>query len=444
MARWPTAEEEKLQLFNQARSTALKTQALAGAGSSTSNPLTAPYAERSANSFASGSGFNGIEANIPRQATGASAGAALYSHAISSMSRSDSVQPNYAQNNISPPAVYPSQSTSKPNDSPPPRNRYPTAEEEKAALRYYQAKQAVDRHQMGGYRQNSTSSLPADEPIAYDALYPGQSSSSQPQPNGTSGVPGGMPSYNSSTAGNVSHQRSQSIGNSSLDHSPNVPSSPSRAGPGPTSSSMFDSAMMEKERLRRRFEAEDAAATAGPPPPSPPSYGNPPSVGRSQPLPPVDPSTSRHLTAAEEKAKLKAQFENEDNGLAGPSASSSPPPSSGYSYDSGLSRSNSYGQSSSSSSFTAPPPPPPLASRPPMEYIQEDQQEDAYGGMEDGYTADIMQPGSRQNPQMDFGLSVRPFSPLDFGVGLDSFDKGNKASPFIAPPPLPPKVPLSE
>jgi len=92
------------------------------------------------------------------------------------------------------------------------------------------------------------------------------------------------------------------------------------------------------------------------------------------------------------------------------------------------------------SGSASPPPPPPLAPRPPAEYIHEteaihastpanelnwenqageQQQYNSSRGMENG---------------VEFGLEVRPFSPLDL-----SFDQNNV--PFERPP-LPPKVPI--
>ena len=48
------------------------------------------------------------------------------------------------------------------------RKTYPTAEEEKAAMRYYEAKRAVDRRQ----GELEADDAPREGPISYDVLYP--------------------------------------------------------------------------------------------------------------------------------------------------------------------------------------------------------------------------------------------------------------------------------
>lgn len=113
----------------------------------------------------------------------------------------------------------------------------------------------------------------------------------------------------------------------------------------------------------------------------------------------------------------------------------------------GLSRATSMtyasGNSPNHSAFAAPPPPPPLAPRPPADYIEETEQEDARSQAEDHVmtTLDSMIPslstGGRDS-RVDFGLPFRPFSPLD--LGMDVGQKGNHHQ-FSAPP-LPPKVPV--
>ncbi|KAF9001751.1 hypothetical protein BDQ17DRAFT_616286 [Cyathus striatus] len=93
--------------------------------------------------------------------------------------------------------------------------QYPTAEQEKAALRRYEeAKRAVDRTQGGD-----------GAPVAYDALYPeGGSSSQQQQQPREADLP---PPFQESTSG--------------------IPAAH----------------LSEKERMRREYEARDAAALLG-------------------------------------------------------------------------------------------------------------------------------------------------------------------------------------
>lgn len=228
----------------------------------------------------------------------------------------------------------------------------------------------------------------------------------------------------------------------------------------------------EKERFRRAFEARDAFAArqgtspmsaegshdyTGPPPAaydSPPAingytssppvdeYGSPPPIdhwdqpppaghvaGRAQPLPPAAPE-ARPMTAAEEKAMLRARYAQEEGGS---SSSPAPPPV-----------------------FSAPPPPP-LAPRPPREYIQETRDEDlrlqralaSPSGLPDPNLPLAIAPTLSEGDT--FGLRLRPSSP--FTVGLDSFGASRPASrgangnglmhgrsALASPPPLPHKV----
>ncbi|KLO18592.1 hypothetical protein SCHPADRAFT_844897 [Schizopora paradoxa] len=454
---WPTAEEEKLRLFNNAQNTAMRTQAMAAA-------QIPPQQYSMATSGGSGSTSSPYYASPPADAqTPISPGAALYSHAMAAVKRNNSTQASQPQTSYDRPTSPPYQPPTRQESTlpSPPKSRFPTAEEEKAALRYYEAKRAVDRHQNVGHHKSS--SMPSneggsDDPIAYDALYPSQSSSSQ-----NNAMHNPYDAYETQGAG----------GSGSMNNGPSdipayqlpPPSPPPVAG----GSSMFSSAMAEKEKLRRRYEMEDAAANAGssstPGPSSsssPPGYGgSPPSAGRSQPLPPVNPSASRQLSAAEEKARLKAQYEAEDaasrQNEAGGSSSipAYTPPPAGFPYMGGRSSAQPNGvyratsltyasnNSPKNSGFTAPPPPPPLAPRPPADYIEETEQEDARSQAEEHVmtTLDSMIPSSSaggRESKVDFGLSFRPFSPLDLGIGVG---QGNGHQQMPAPP-LPPKVPV--
>lgn len=274
------------------------------------------------------------------------------------------------------------------------------------------------------------------------------------------------------------------------------PPPPDYGGPPPTAA--FDSppppaasfipltAAEEKSRLRAQYEAEEAAGRAGAggsgmrsPAPEPPGYAG----------------ETRRLTAAEEKALLQARMVGEQPLGASPPAPpprlKSPPPASGsprlpyLAYQntgssvsditprdpsisagkqrvpsntnlpvhSGLGRAMSM-----TTPFVAPPPPPPLAPRPPKEYIQQTQEEDAkirrltsdpnaisevlrdeqrtrnssigVPPMPGSPTQSTWPPsagsGYLTSPQDDFGLGLRPFSPID--LSLEGLNNGSKPS----------------
>lgn len=445
-AQWPSAEEEKLRLFNNAQNAAMRTQALAAGQLSLQQYPVGGSSSKADPYFVSPSAD-------PRAPS--SPGAALYSYAMASVSRGNSGQAVQQQSDDDRPTSPPYQSPPRQEVAlpSPPKSRFPTAEEEKAALRYYEAKRKVDRHQNVGHHKSSSMTSnegPSEDPIAYDALYPNQPSSSQ------------------SNALHNPYDAYEGAGSSSLSNAaPEIPSyQPPPPSPPPvagSSSSMFNSAMAEKEKLRRRYEMEDAVANAGsssasgPSSSSPPGYvGSPPPSGRSQPLPPVSPSASRQLSAAEEKARLRAQYEAEDaasrpNAAGGSSSTPAYSPPTEFSYfaggssapPNGLSRATSMTYASNNSAI---PPPPPLAPRPPAHYIEETEQEDARSQAEDhvmttldGMISQTSAGGS--DAKVDFGLSFRPFSPLDLG---SNFGPGQKGGHHVPAPPLPPKVHVFE
>lgn len=255
----------------------------------------------------------------------------------------------------------------------------------------------------------------------------------------------------------------------------------------PSSSFIPLSAVEEKARLRAQYEAEEAAGRAGAggsgtrsPAPGPPGY-----AGETRPL-----------TAAEEKALLKVRMAAEQPLGASPPAPpprlKSPPPAAGsprlpYLTHQGTGSSASditprdpsisagkqraapntnflpalggLGRAPSMSApFVTPPPPPPLAPRPPKEYIQQTQEEDAKirrltsdpasisevlredQGARNSSIGGPPMPGSPTqstwlqttgpaylgSPQSDFGLGLRPFSPID--LSLDVTNNGTRAS----------------
>lgn len=410
---WPTAEEEKLKLYNAAQDAARRTQAQGMADFSSGSHIgggsppasktqfdTRPTSSQGSGQVAGGSVYPGAQTADTK-----SVGAQLYQHAMASVSRS---QPSQS-------SAYPLQQATPSKPSQP--KQYPTAEEEKAAMRYYEAKRAVDRHQQvaGGSMDDPQDNPPAEGPIAYEDLYPNAANTN------TGSASGG----------------------------PYVDQSPPSVIQG---SAAINNALSEKERLRLKYEAEDAAAANGaaaPQAPSPPrgasgsrasppgyAYGPSPPGSRSQPRPPVDFSQERPLTAAEEKARLKAQMDAEEamvNGHAAQNATS-------------LSRSasSSRAQYNPPNNFVAPPPPPPLAPRPPAQYIQETREEDARSQVEHG---NYLPPAgvSGGDSRLEFGLPFRPFSPLDLGINFEQVNKTpNVRAGDIPPPPLPPKVLASQ
>ncbi|OBZ65681.1 hypothetical protein A0H81_14312 [Grifola frondosa] len=299
---WPTAEEEKARLFNEAQAAVMRTQARESSVPSSPTP-----SHHTANgSFGS-----------PQHAM--STGAALYSHAMSSISRTPTAQ-------SLPPAASGSQQASRSV------SQFPPAEYEKAALRrYYDAKAAVDRTQGATYDMASGSEPSA--PISYDALYPSQPTSSPhsapvPRSPPPQDLPPPFPASSyihpilSEKERLRRHFEAQDAGAVPVVPPPNgayvsAPSSLGFASPPPFSPASVTSAFAEKEMLRRRFEAQDAAARAASGPPTPPlrDNGSHARPSRSPPLPPAGSANgSRPLTAVEEKARLKAMYDAEERG----------------------------------------------------------------------------------------------------------------------------------
>lgn len=322
-----------------------------------------------------------------------SAGAALYQHAISSMHRNPPEQ------------TLPSPPPSHDRVSPPMKSipAYPSAEEEKAALkRYHEAKSAVERTQ--GIQ---------NPPVAYDSLYPNnltRSASYSVSPS--SSMPGNALSEKERQRRAYEVQDAAA----SSQQTPAYSSPPVAYSPPAFTSSGSGNALSEKEILRRRYEAQDAAAlgsSSGPPPQPPPRR---PSLSHDVRHPPagVIAGSSRILSAVEEKAQLRARYEAEEQNARLNGTPSPPlPPSFGY---------QPTGQGPTAETQTSPPPPPPLMPRPPAVYIQETQAEDARIRSSD----DDLLAQSNGN-----GLDLRSYSPFNGGPN------GKSVSP--GPPPLPPK-----
>lgn len=423
---WERAEEEKVRLYTQAQLNAMKHQGYEAYSPPSTANGTVPASPRHGHSGS----VNSVGAAAAGLA-GMSPGAALYMQTMSEVNRSLS-----AQSTTNGAAASSSARASPPVHAPTPK--YPTAEQEKDMLRRYnEAKAAVERRE---------AVEAANEAPPYDA--PPQVMS--PPVNGTT-LP---PAFDDGQGQVMSHiaekerlrrhfeEQDAAAAAGSSSSGPEAPAySPTPAGPSQPAASSSGNAPSEKELLRRRFEEQDAAAMAGRAPPLPPPRAN--SIGQRQrsppPLPPTYGGANRPLTAAEEKALLKAQYEAEDQGAgfsvtvpaaAGPSTFPTP-------------------------NVDSLPPPPPLAPRPPVEYIQETQEEDARLQAERASVVPSVVPSASisratsvavaapSSPQPsaanNFGLDFRPFSPFHLPFGSIEEMNAHSATP---PPPLPPKVPL--
>ena len=241
------------------------------------------------------------------------AAAALYAQAISDQGRS---------------AVGPGPSASTPSRTKPAVPQYFTADQEKAALRRYEeAKRAVDRTQNSEFSSDVTPASSA--PIAYDSLFPASASSSsrpsatdQPPPFDPSSV---IPQSHLSEKERLrrAYEANDAAARARQNASPPPPLSPPSHG-------QYTSALEEKEALRKKFEERDNAQAKGAlaplTPPRDGSFG--PGINsaaersstssglslrksRPTPLPPTA-GTSRILSAAEEKASLRAKLEERD------------------------------------------------------------------------------------------------------------------------------------
>ena len=425
-------------------------------GRSTSDVGRVPDALRGASATASGS--KGVPAPAPTQ-TKVLSPADLYAQAISARNESLFKQQSLPTPMAKPRIVVP---------------QYMTAEQEKAALRRYEeAKMAVDRVQ--GYAPEFGDSGNADG-------------------SGSGGIPMVDPP-------NALHP----VGNNDdlpppFEMSANVNASvipPSHIG--------------EKVRLRQEYERQDAArmrlqrqdslppsfsesqsrstsGSHGPLQPQTPHSGSTtysrspssantasPLTKRPTPVPPSAPSSSRILTAVEEKALLKARYAAEEqpkaadasppyvngNGHAHHINSVSPsPPRPGTSQSQAHSQSQSpappsLSHSNNSYSSTPEPPssPPPLMPRPPVEYIQETQEEDARVSqfamngvlppdeVISRSTSLNIKPKLAKSPSylptpvsVSPPLEVRPFSPF-----AANFEQATGLILPGPPPPLPPK-----
>lgn len=152
----------------------------------------------------------------------------------------------------------------------------------------------------------------------------------------------------------------------------------------------------------------------------------------------------RPLTAAEEKARLKAMYEAEERGPGSPLPMSPPmsmPSPMSPPYTNGMNGAGVHRQQSLAAAaldYSSIPPPPPLMPRPPKEYIQETQQEDQkiaahLEAMDKDMDDDELEYSS--NTIQD----LRPFSAFHDGLDLTN---GSSSATFR--PPLPPKVDIDD
>jgi hypothetical protein len=294
----------------------------------------------------------------------------------------------------------PSPPPSRGRISPPIKSGVPTfasAEAEKAALkRYHEAKSAVDRTQ--GIQ------VPKSPPLPYDSLYPQNPSRTNSYSASTSNPLAEKEKLRRAFEAQDAAAYSQQI--PAYDSRPSSLSAPDYTPPEPSGSGHLS----EKERLRRKYEAQDAAALVNPPQPPP----RRPSIQQSLPPPPT--GSSSILSAVEEKARLKAMYEAEERQRSAPNGS--PPPSS----DNSTMRQGATGTINVG-------PPPPLMPRPPAEYIQETQEEDAR--VRDTVAEHDIAHSKIQNIPRE--LDLGPFSPFMAG-SLNGI-----SDPPGPPPPLPPK-----
>ncbi|KAF8912235.1 hypothetical protein CPB84DRAFT_1841909 [Gymnopilus junonius] len=443
---WLSAQEEK-RLFQEAQAAVQRTQGFQAAPQATVQTHTRDTSDPKS----SGSGSK------------PTSGAELYAKAIAARSVGNSGLPTAGGSSAAP---------SLPKTVP----QYLTAEQEKAALRRYEeAKRAVDRTQNLSDMGDSSPPPSGSAPIAYESLFPSSASRGTPVASSSHPPPppaDAPPPFDSSVASGsdiLSHlsekerlrrqyeaQDAAAMARQNAPPPAAYPASVPPPAPAPTPApaagplpGQYASALEEKEAMRKKFEARDAqvaAARAPSTPPQPPPRQNnvtPPvgssrgndgssSPGRSPganatgfrptPVPPSPgPAGSRILTAAEEKALLKAKFEARDAGRSTPKPAT--PVANG----------------ASSASGAPPHTPPPLMPRPPADYIKETQEEDARLSRLNGEMPVLNGPASSSSVNLaskggSNALDMKPFTPFreGFGISMTTPTPG-------PPPPLPPK-----
>jgi len=385
-------------------------------------------------------------------------------------------------------ATPPSVPTSEPH--PPKSSRLPTAAEEKEMLRrYHDATRAVQRHHKVNFSP-SDGIMPSASSTHGATAGPdsGLENNSSPAPDDL--PPPWVPSPEFSQTDSMSEKERYRIAFQARERavaaaeqqlaSPPPPASPTTSPPAD-----YYTATGTPHPGINGSDPRAAADSGLPPPwhPTPPSAhsGLPPHLrARSPPVPPSNPAQPgqlRILSAAEEKALLKARYEAEDHSMSSPGipqrqqeyqTSPRTPPSSGMHSPIWSELPVSRDQTQAAISMSTPPrTPPPLMPRPPASYIQETAEEDARlqdelangklsATVDRTRSARVSVPSSVVTPGVvatglvdddTFGL-LRPTSPFSVGwesisartAGADAND--GLGSSLSSPPPLPPKVPL--
>jgi hypothetical protein len=211
----------------------------------------------------------------------------------------------------------------------------------------------------------------------------------------------------------------------------------------------------EKEALQRFFANQDAAALANGRPSSPPQPPAPRSASghmspvmgggqsqrsRSPPLPPVGGPGMQPLTAAQEKALLKAKMDAEAfQAQALQEQQRQQQQQQQQSYQQWPQP--QVQQENQTPDFSSIPPPPPLMPRPPAEYIRETQEEDM--DVRQSLTMDGRRNNNNANGSANGHIELQPFTP--FSEGFSGPAANGAAGGSRQPrPPLPPKVPYDD
>jgi len=479
--RWATAEEEKIRLFTQAQNNARIVQGFA-------QDLNGSSSRAAHGRIASRDSSRSVQQGVtPGRPPVKSAGAALYSHAMSSVNKPSWGTPVPPSPPVPPPASH----------APTPSRLLSSTEEKEMLRRYHDATRAVQRHQDVNFGSPDGIMTPGSSSLPHDSSARPYSSNELDNPSGP--APDELP----------------------------PPWVPSPEFPQTEE-------MSEKERYRIAFEARERAAagqSAAPPPPAspttsppadyytatgthypgingsgplgetadrglpPPWHPTPPAAqsgllphlrARSPPVPPPNPTQpglSRVLSAAEEKALLKAKYDAEEQPASSPPVSPQGQqeyhPSSGAkpSPDPSLTRTElslSRDQRQVAIPGSTPPrTPPPLLPRPPASYIQETAEENArlqdelangqLSATSTGMTPamapippSVMTPGTDAlalgddstfgllRPTSPFTVDWEPISARTAGADVDASTNGFGLSSPSSPPPRPPKVPLGQ
>jgi hypothetical protein len=327
------AEEEKRRLYEKAQAKALRTQA------------------RSA-SITSAAGVNVDRSNSTRSTAGSiinpytysstsgMKGADLYKSAMANSKPPASApqqSPPPSQAPLTPPPISPPPAaqqlttiTPPPPAMTPPRNSggWLSAEEEKARMRYLEAKRAVDRHVAAQDEYEGVGSSSNATQFANASGYSGHSGFGSPPPGGQPSwsMPPSSPPPFSPPPSNGTLSPSGYLNGATMTPLNPTPPPPSSDPPPfqPSIGYTHATDLPEKEKMRLAYAAQEAQPSQGPPQELP-DYAAPP----SDPPPPEvyinGASSNRILSAAEEKARLRAQYASEETSGGGSSSMGSSP-----------------------------------------------------------------------------------------------------------------------